>query len=352
MNHAQRTVDLVTRRSFLGATLGAGIAGSIGLLTAGCAGSGASGGSGGSGGENQTVKIINTSATGAIAVNNLLSSGGYFQKAGVNAKITNVNAGNQVLAAVASGSADVTMLSGLISVFPGIDKGLNLKVLGGTEVVSTSAIFTGNPAVKSLSDLAGRTIAVGAVGSELYDVFSALLAKYHIPQTSVTFRNVGSSADSFKAVLARQIDCGYGQVGNLPTAEKHGVRMIATVNQELPLWINQGAVASASAISGKRTALVKVLAAYAMLFQYLATPESKTDYVKAYIAAGGTAKEAALEWQFLNSNKAYSPTLALPEDKMNFIQQQNVNNGTQSKVLPFSSYTDFSLRSDALASLK
>jgi NitT/TauT family transport system substrate-binding protein len=348
MNHAERPAGLVTRRSFLGATLGIGIAGSVGLLTAGCG----SGGNGGSGGGDPTVKIINTSATGAFAVESLLISGGYFKKAGVNATTTNVSAGNQVLAAVASGSADVTMLSGLISVFPAIEQGLQLKVLGGTEVVSTSAVFTGDPAVKSVSDLTGKTIGVGAVGSELYDVFAALLAKYHIPLTSVTFRNIGSSADSFKAVLAKQIDVGYGQVGDQATAEKHGVRMIATVNQQLPLWINQGAVASASAISGKREALVKVLAAYAMLFRYLATAESKADYVKAYTAAGGSAHEGTLEWQFLNSNKAYSPTLALPEDKMNFIQQQNVDNGTQSKVLPFSSYTDFSLRSAAFASLQ
>jgi ABC-type nitrate/sulfonate/bicarbonate transport system substrate-binding protein len=346
MKYAERPAGLVTRRSFLGTTLGAGVAGSMGLLAAGCSSSG------GSSGGDPTIKIINTSATGAIAINNLLSSGEYFKKAGVNATITNVSAGNQVLAAVASGSADITILSGLISVFPALDKGLKLKVLGGTEVVSTSAIFTGNPAVKSVSDLKGKSIGVGAVGSELYDVFAALLAKNQIPLTSVTFQNVGSSANSFKAVLAKQIDCGYGQVGGQVTASKHGVRMIATVNQALPLWINQGAVASAGAISGKRAALVKVLAAYASLFKYLATANSKADYVKAYVAAGGAADEAALEWQFLNSNQAYSPALNLPEDKMNFIQQQNVTNGTQSKVLPFSSYTDFSLRSDALTSLQ
>jgi ABC-type nitrate/sulfonate/bicarbonate transport system substrate-binding protein len=346
MNHADRRSSLVTRRSFLGTALGAGVAGSMGIL-AGC-----SSASGSSGGGDPTIKIINTSATGALAINNLLKSGDYFKKAGVNATITNVSAGNQVLAAVASGSADITILSGLISVFPAIDKGLKLKVLGGTEVVSTSAIFTADPAVRSVSDLTGKTIGVGAVGSELYDVFSALLAKYNIPLSKVTFRNVGSSADSFKAVLAKQIDVGYGQVGNQATADKHGARMIVTVNKELPLWINQGAVASASAVASKRNALVKVLAAYAKLFEYLATAESQADYVKAYTATGASADEATLEWKFLNGNTAYSPTLALPENKMNFIQQQNVKNGTQGKVLPFSSYTDFSVRSDALASLK
>ena len=72
---------------------------------------------------------------------------------------------------------------------------------------------------------------------------------------------------------------------------------------------------------------------------------------EAYVAAGGSSAEGEIEWKFLNSNTAYSPTLALPEDKMNFIQQQNVSNGSQSKVLAYSSYKDFSLRSDALASL-
>jgi ABC-type nitrate/sulfonate/bicarbonate transport system substrate-binding protein len=344
MNHAERPAGTITRRGFLGATLGVSLAGSMGVLT-GCSSSG--GGSGGG-----TVKIINTSATGAFAVDNLLNSGGYFKKAGINASITNVSAGNQVLAAVASGSADITVLSGMISVFPAIDKGLPLKVLGGTEVVSTSAIFTSDPQVKSLSDLSGKTIGVGAVGSELYDVFAALLAKYRISQSSVTFQNLGSSADSFNAVLAKKIDVGYGQVGDQDTAAKHGARMIATVNQELPLWLNQGAVASTSTIASKRSELVKVLAAYASLFKYLTTADSKADYVKAYVAAGGSSAGGEIEWQFLNSNTAYSPTLTLPEDKMNFIQQQNVSNGTQSKVLAFSSYTDFSLRSDALASLK
>jgi ABC-type nitrate/sulfonate/bicarbonate transport system substrate-binding protein len=345
MNHVYRPAGTVTRRGFLGTALGLGVAGSVGVLS-GCAASGASGGG------NSTVSIINTSATGAFAISSLLNSGGYFKRAGVQVTTTNVASGNQVLAAVASGSADITMLSGLISVFPAIDKGLDLKVLGGTEVVSTSAVFTSDPAVKSLSDLAGKTIGTGAVGSELYDVFDALLAKYHIPQSSVTFQDLGSSADSFDAVLAKKIDVGYGQVGDQITAAKHGARMIATVSTELPLWINQGAVASASTVASKRAGLVKVLAAYASLFAYLATPESKADYVKAYVASGGSSASGEVEWQFLNSNTAYSPTLTLPADKMNFLQQQNVSNGSQSKVLAFGSYTDFSLRGDALASLK
>lgn len=339
MNDAERPGGKLTRRGFLGVALGAGIIGATGAL-AGC--------SSGS----DAVQIINTSATGALAVNTLLANGNYFQKAGVQANIMNVNSGNQVLAAIASGTADLTMLSGLISVFPALDKGMKLRVLGGTEVVSTSAVFSGNPAVQSLHDLAGKTIASGTVGSELYDVFAALLRKYKISDSRVTFQNIGSSADSFNSVLAKRIDVGYGQVGDQPTAAANGVRMIATVSTELPLWINQGAVTSPAAIAAKRDKLVRVLAAFASLFQYLATPESKADYVKAYTDAGGSTQSAEVEWQFLNRNQAYSPTLALPADKVEFLQEQNVKNGSQSKVHALGSYTDFTLREEALALLK
>jgi ABC-type nitrate/sulfonate/bicarbonate transport system substrate-binding protein len=343
MNHATKHVGRtpldLSRRGFLGLGLGVGAAG----LLAAC---------GGSSGSSDTVRILNTSAVAAIAINHLLASGKYFENAGVQATVTNVSSGNQVLAGVASGSADITVLSGLIGVFPGIEKGMALKVVAGTQVVSTSALFSGDPSIRSVGDLSGKSVGVGAVGSELYDVFAALLAKYRIDKSTVTFRNVGSSADSLKAALAKQIDCGYGQVGNQPLATRQGVRMIATVNQELPLWINQGAVASASAISAKRAALVKVLAAYAKLFQYLATAESRGPYLAAYVAAGGSQAEGAAEWAFLNKNKAYSPTLDLPADKVQFIQQQNVANGSQKSVLSYDSYTDLSLRDDALTLAK
>jgi ABC-type nitrate/sulfonate/bicarbonate transport system substrate-binding protein len=346
MNHASAATTHAeggswgaSRRGFLGLALGAGATG----LLAACAG-----GSGDPG----TVKILNTSATAAFTINYMLKSGKYFEKFGVNAQISNLSSGNQVLAGLVSGSADVTILSGLVGVFPGISQGMALKVLGGTQVVSTSALFTGNPAIKSVSDLKGKTLGVGAVGSELYDVFSALLSKYGISRSDVTFRNVGSSADSLKAAMAKQIDCGYGQVGDEPLAAKNGCRMITTVSKELPLWMNQGAVASAKAIAAKRESLIKVLAAYAKLFTDLGTPASKQPYVAAYIAAGGTEAAGTAEWEYVNQNAAYSPTLTLPADKAQFIQQQNVNAGSQKQVLDYNSYTDLTLRAQALVLAK
>jgi ABC-type nitrate/sulfonate/bicarbonate transport system substrate-binding protein len=332
--HAHDRPGRFSRRGFLGLTAGVGAAG---LLTA-C----------GASGDNGTIKILNTSATGDTALNHLLTDGKYFERFGVTAQITNVDSGSEILAGVAAGSADITVLSGLIGMLPGIEKGLAVKVVGGTQVVSTSALFTADPRITSVRDLAGKTLGSGAVGSELYAVFAALLAKYHISPSKVTFQDIGSSADSFKAVLARQIDCGYGQVGNQPLAAKHHARMLTTVSRELPLWLNQAAVASTHAIATKRQSLIKVLAAYTALFRYLATPQSRNAYVAAYTASGGSPSGGEAEWRYLNQTTAYSPTLDFPADKADFIQKQNIASGTQTTLLPYDTYTDLSLREEAL----
>jgi ABC-type nitrate/sulfonate/bicarbonate transport system substrate-binding protein len=331
-----------SRRSFLGMAAGAGL-GATGLLTAGC--------SGGGGGGN-SVSIANTAATASITLNHLMDALGYLKSSGVDVKMTNVSSGTQVVAALASGSADITVLSGFIGMFPAMEKGLPLKAVGGTQLIATEAFYTGNPQVKSMRDLAGKTLGTGAVGAQLYDGFLAVLDKYRISTKDVTFRNVGTSADTFKAVLARQIDVGYGQVADQVLAKPKGVRMLATVNDELPLYINQGAVATTKAIKSKRDALVKVLAAYVKLFQYLTTPESKPKYVAAYIAAGGTQEEGEVQWEFINKSKSYSPTLDLPEEKVTYLQKLNVQAGSQKKVVPFADCTDLSLRKDALALVK
>lgn len=115
---------------------------------------------------------------------------------------------------------------------------------------------------------------------------------------------------------------------------------------------SEGAAASAKAISSKRQSLVKVLAAYAKLFSDLATPQSNAPYVTAYITAGGTQAAGEAEWEYVNQNGAYSSTLDLPTDKVQFVQQQNVDAGSQKQVLTYNSYTDLTPRTDALALAK
>jgi ABC-type nitrate/sulfonate/bicarbonate transport system substrate-binding protein len=331
---------LMTRRRLL-QTMSAGAVTLSGLAVVGCS-------SGQSSGSTSDISIVNASATGSLAAGRIMQANGYFTHRGVNAKTTYVSTGSEVVAALASGSADLTVFSGLISILPAIVRGLPLKVLGGTEVVSTTALFSAEPGIRTVRDLKGQSIGVGAVGTELYDEAVAVLATVGLTASDVTFRNVGSSADSFQAAMAKQVGAGFGQVGDVATAAKSGGHMVTEIADSLPLWIENGAVASTSALSGKREAIVKTLAAYVDFFKFMQTDGSKQQYVNAFVAAGGDAAAGEAEWAFIHDRHAYSDTLELPPAKMTFIQQQNVKNGGQTRVLAFSEYADTSVAQAAV----
>jgi ABC-type nitrate/sulfonate/bicarbonate transport system substrate-binding protein len=331
---------LVTRRRLL-QTAAAGAVSLSGLALVGC-------GSAGSSGSTYNVNIVNASATGSLAAGRIMDANGYFKRHGVTAKTTYVATGSQVVAALASGAADLTVFSGLVSIMPAIAQGIQLKVLGGTEVVSTTALFSAEPGIRGIRDLKGQSIGVGAVGSELYDEAVAVLATVGLTASDVTFRNVGSSAESFTAAMAKQVGAGFGQVGDIGAAGKHGGHLVTEIAQSLPLWIENGAVASVSALNSKRQGLVETLAAYVDFFRFMTTDGSKQQYVNAFVAAGGDAAAGAGEWAFIHDQQAYSVSLDLPPAKMEFIQQQNVKNGAQKRVLSFSEYADTSVAADAV----
>lgn len=332
---------LMTRRRLL-RTAAAGAVTLSGLAAAGCASAKSSGSA------SSAINIVNASATGSLAAGRVMEANGYFTRRGVTAKTTYVQTGSDVVAALANGSADLTVFSGLISILPAIAQGLPLKVLGGTEVVSTTALFSAEPEIRGIRDLKGQSIGVGAVGAELYDEAVAVLATVGLTASDVTFRNVGSSADSFEAAMARQVGAGFGQVGDVGAAAKNKGHLITEIAQSLPLWIENGAVASVSALNSKHEALVKALAAYVDFFRFMATDASKQQYVNAFVAAGGTAAAGEGEWTFIRDRQAYSVDLDLPPAKMAFIQQQNVKNGAQKRVLSFSEYASTSVAEDAV----
>ena len=333
---------LVTRRRLL-QTATAGAVSLSGLALVGCGSAGSSGST-----SSINMSIVNASATGSLAAGRIMQANGYFKRRGVTASTTYVATGSQVAAALASGSADLTVFSGLVSIMPAIAQGMQLKVLGGTEVVSTTALFSAEPGIRSIRDLKGQTIGVGAVGTELYDEAVAVLATVGLTASDVTFRNVGSSAASFEAAMGKQVGAGFGQVGDIGTAGKHGGHLVTEIAQSLPLWIENGAVASVAALNSKREGLVKTLAAYVDFFRFMTTDGSKQQYVNAFVAAGGDAVAGEGEWTFIHDHQAYSVSLDLPSAKMEFIQQQNVKNGAQKRVLSFSEYADTSVAADAV----
>lgn len=306
--------------------------------------------------DNKPIRVITSNSTLTHALLNVLADKGYMGAVHLEPQYLHVADNSKVVAALVSGQAELCTLSGFSLVFPAIEHGAKLKILGGAGVLVQDAVYTKDPAIKSIKDLAGHSIGTGSVGALTYQLMVAVLEKYGVDPKSVTFRNVGSNTDIFRAVVAGTVDAGPSGINVLADLGKYGVHIPdgGDLWKQLPNYVYQGAFAGQQAIDKKRDALVRTLAAFAKVYRFVQTPESKDVWLKAYFKASGkqNTKEALSQWNFIQENKPYSTDIVLSEDRLQFMQKLNVQLGIQKAVLPFDKVADMSLAKESAALLR
>lgn len=305
------------------------------------------------GGSGRSVTIVNTGSNSTLVLQELLQSQNFFGSVGLTAETQNVSDGSKLIASLLNGSNDITLLSGFGQVLPAIEKGAKLKIISGSGLLLAHAVYTTRDDITRPEDLVGKTIGTGPVGALLHQIMVAFLAKRGIEADQVKFVNIGSSADVFKAIAAGKVDAGPSLVDVYDQQDKYGVHAVAELWKELPEYTYQGAYTSDTAIENRRDALVRSLAAYAKLFRYISSPESKDPYLKAYrkVVPSGDATEASSMWTFAQQPGAYAVDLVLNEERLTYMQELNVAQGVQSKILPFDQIADMSLAADAVKML-
>lgn len=331
-------MDLATsRRGFLGMG-GAGLAG-LTLMP-----SLAFGQSGG----RDTIAIAATLGDSGQTLLQLMKTGGFLQKYDLEPDFLSVSDGTKIVTAILTGEADVCRGSGFGQTLAAINKGAEMRVVAGACVLVIQSLYTANPDIKTLKDLEGRTIGTGAPGALLHNMTMALLMKHGVDVSKVTFVNVGSSANVFKAVVAGTVDAGPNLTSGPNEQEKFGVRILADYWADLPDYPYQAGFASLKTIADRRDVLVRALAGFQDLYDFVQGDDSKDAYVEASLAATGETDpgKATFQWEFFNQRKPFN--IMLPQSSIDYLQQLNVEAGIQEAVLPIDAIADYSLAEEAL----
>jgi ABC-type nitrate/sulfonate/bicarbonate transport system substrate-binding protein len=298
------------------------------------------------------IAIANASGGLNLTMAALMRQQKFLESFGLNPDVMSVADGTKIMGAIVGGNVDISMASGFGQVFPAVERGLGLKILGGGALVPTIAMFTGKPYVNSLKDLEGRTVGTGSIGALVHQLVTALLHKYNIDVSKVRFVNIGSSADIFRAVSVGTVDAGPAAASLTTESAQYHVRPIPHGNMtvELPQYTYQGAWTSDHKIATNRDALVRSLAAYAKLYRFTQTPEARTPFIQARRSVFPTAPESdhEAEWNYIQTYKPFAVNLTLSPDRLRYMQDLNVSFQVQKSVLPFDRVADMSLANDAL----
>ena len=178
------------------------------------------------------------------------------------------------------------------------------------------------------------------------------MMKKGVDYTKVTFVNIGSTPDVFKAVVGGRVDAGPGEVDLFSHQASYGVHSLSDglMWEELPEYTNQAMFASDETIASKRETLVRCMAAYAKLFRFVRTPEAKDAWRKARATALGKddPAEALSQWEFYAKPNALAANLEMDQTRIDYVQSLNVKLDVQPRILPMAEVADLSLAHDAL----
>lgn len=284
------------------------------------------------------------------------SAQGYFGRYGVNPKVMQVSDGGKCVASLLSGAAKIAVGTGFNQLAPAIEKGAKIRLLAGALNLPSLCMYSADPAVRSVKDLKGKTIGVGAIGSVLHQMTVLLLRKQGFDPETVTFRNIGSNADVFKAVVAKTVDGGLSDVDVFDEQAKFGVHALpdGKLWEKIPEYTNQATYASNDAIQQNRDALVRLLAAYAEAYRFVCSPQSQEAWVNARrkVTSAANDEQAVTQWRWVQTSQPWAKNLVLSDERINFVQRTNIEFKVQKTVMPIQDVADMTLANDALKLLK
>lgn len=293
-----------------------------------------------------------TQGPGGLVLYELATAQGYFRRFGVKPRTLTVADGTKCVAALVSGVSDISVCTGFNQVPAAIGRGARLKVVAGALTLSSLAMFSAQPGITSVADLAGKSVGIGAPGSVLQQVTVLLLRKRGVAVEQVRFRDIGSDADILKAVMAGTIDAGVADVDVMDQQRKLGIHALADglAWKELPEYTMQACYASEGAIGSHRRALVGVLAAFGMAYRYVSSPESRNPFLEAWRRVTGQQdpQRGITHWNWIQRYQPYDLRLLLSDEQINYVQRSNVEFGAQKRILPVAEVADMSLARDAL----
>src|SRR5436190_174348 len=157
---------------------------------------------------------------------------GIFKKHGLELDILYTEGAGQTIQAVISASTDIGVSVGTLGVLGAYAKGAPIRIIGSESVGEDSYWFVKpDSPVKSMRDMAGKTMAYSTTGSSTHAAALALIDLFKVDAKPVA---TGGFPATYTQVMSGQIDAGWSAPPNAMEAlRKNEIRIIVRTN-ELP----------------------------------------------------------------------------------------------------------------------
>ncbi len=267
--------------------------------------------------------LINAKADAGIFL--MVSTRDFAKKQGLKIEISQFKDDQLALKALIAGELD-SFEGGPQGVFAADSKGADVKLLGCHWIVVPHGIYASEK-IKKVEDLKGKQIAVSAPNSMPDMLARSALAKFGISDSDVKLAAVGGDKDRYQALIGGVVDAAVVSNEYQPIAPK-SIHLLVAGREAVPNFLRVCIVSSAKKLAERGDDAVKFLAAEIAALRFaLANRDATIALTRELIHAKADDPRPAFVYDDAIQHRAIDPTLPLPAEKFQWIQEQMVKAG-------------------------
>jgi NitT/TauT family transport system substrate-binding protein len=288
--------------------------------------------------------LINAKADAGILL--MVSTRDFAKNQGLKIEISQFKDDQLALKSLIAGELD-SFEGGPQGVFAADAKGADVKLLGCHWIVVPHGIYA-NEKIAKVQDLKGKQIAVSAPNSMPDMLARSALAKFGVADTEVKLAAIGGDNDRYQALIGGVVDAAVISNEYQPVAPKN-VHLLVAGRDAVPNFLRVCMISTAKKLAERGDDAVKFLAAEMSALRYaLSHREETIALTRQIINAKPDDPRPAFVYDDAIQNRAIDPTLPLPADKIQWIQEQMVKAGRLKAPLELSAVTAPEYREKAL----
>ena len=276
----------------------------------------------------------------------MVDKGGFGAKHGLKVEVLQIKAGATLINALIAGEIDSVDMGAAESIVAGV-RGTGVKIVGCTWP-GVPQVVLAKAKIKTLADLKGKNIAISSPGSLPDLLFRGMLDAANVPFSDVKLATQGADLDRYKSLVAGITDAAV--VSNeFEAIMPPNIKVLAKGSTAVPKFIRLCLATSSKVLAERRDDLVRFVAAEMDAYKYAASHRDETVKLAQELthAKPDDTRAAFITDQALRE-KQIDPALAIPADRIDWMQELFVKAGVIPKTVPTASLIDTSVRDDAV----
>jgi NitT/TauT family transport system substrate-binding protein len=276
----------------------------------------------------------------------MVDKGGFGAKHGLKVEILQIKAGATLMKALIAGEIDSVDMGAAESIVAAV-RGTGVKIVGCTWP-GVPQVVLATADIKTLADLKGKNVAISSPGSLPDLLFRGMLDAANVPFSDVKLSMQGADLDRYKSLIGGIVDAAV--VSNeFEAVMPANIKVLAKGGTAVPKFIRLCLATSSKALAERRDDLVRFVAAEMDAYKYAADHRDETIKLAHELTH---AKADDTRAQFITDQalreKQIDPTLAIPIDRLDWMQELFVKAGVIPKAVPSASIVDASVHADAV----